>query len=263
MMSGRYSSWWRSVPRCSTAPPNRPHWTPALTCSDRSAVDEHLEAGDRAAGVVLAARARRGSRGATRPASPASLQLAEDPLAVLVHRCSPYPRRSRAGRASSRARLAHARPAAVEDLAGWAASGAGAASSTGRGHGRAWYTVSSLVLVGRHEWVRHRRRRTAPRARRGRSASGQRAPGWSGCAARRQPASRRPRGPGRRAPRPHGARRGSWPARPGGAQAGAQRGSRIIAGQADRIVLTRRCSRQVAGSAPAGRADVGRAPVRA
>ena len=31
-----YASWWRSVPRFSTAPPNRPHCTPALTISDRS-----------------------------------------------------------------------------------------------------------------------------------------------------------------------------------------------------------------------------------
>lgn len=31
-----YAWWWRSVPRFSTAPPNRPHCTPALTISDKS-----------------------------------------------------------------------------------------------------------------------------------------------------------------------------------------------------------------------------------
>src|SRR5882757_384061 len=31
-----YALWWRSVPRFSIAPPNRPHCTPALTISDRS-----------------------------------------------------------------------------------------------------------------------------------------------------------------------------------------------------------------------------------
>ena len=36
MMSGRYASWCRSVPSAWTAPPNRPHWTPALTISERS-----------------------------------------------------------------------------------------------------------------------------------------------------------------------------------------------------------------------------------
>ena len=32
----RYSSWWRSVPRCWIAPPQRPNCTPHLTSSDRS-----------------------------------------------------------------------------------------------------------------------------------------------------------------------------------------------------------------------------------
>ena len=37
MTSRRYFSCWRRVPSSSSAPPNRPHWTPALTISDRSA----------------------------------------------------------------------------------------------------------------------------------------------------------------------------------------------------------------------------------
>ena len=36
MIRGTYAWWWRSVPRFSIAPPNRPHCTPAFTMSDRS-----------------------------------------------------------------------------------------------------------------------------------------------------------------------------------------------------------------------------------
>jgi hypothetical protein len=38
MMPGSHLAWCSSVPRCITADPNSPHWTPALICRDGSAV---------------------------------------------------------------------------------------------------------------------------------------------------------------------------------------------------------------------------------
>src|SRR5436309_1095802 len=42
MIRGTYAWWWRSVPRFSMAPPNRPHCTPALTSSDPVALNRRM-----------------------------------------------------------------------------------------------------------------------------------------------------------------------------------------------------------------------------
>ena len=114
MTSRRYSSWWRLVPSSCSAPPNSPHWTPALTISDRSPKASISIEVDRAAGVVLAAVLLREAE-----ADPAGvgqlLGRAGDPLAGLLHGLAVD--RQEVGVVQVLAGVAaHVRPAAVQDL---------------------------------------------------------------------------------------------------------------------------------------------------
>ena len=97
--------WWRLVPSSDTAPPKRPHWTPALTKSERSRVTEHLERGHRLAVAGGPALVLREADGGIRLAGQGA-QLGGDPGPVLVHRerCRTADRRSPGrGRGSGRA----------------------------------------------------------------------------------------------------------------------------------------------------------------
>ena len=83
-MPGSHLSWCSCVPRCSTAQPNRPHWTPALICSDGSAMTSSSKLAMDAAVVVLPAQAR-GEGPVHGLGVDQFVQLGEDAFAVLVH----------------------------------------------------------------------------------------------------------------------------------------------------------------------------------
>ena len=114
MTSRRYLSCCRLVPSSCSAPPNRPHWTPALTISDRSPNASISIEVDRAAGVVLAAVLLREAE-----ADPAGvgqlLGRAGDPLAGLLHVLAVDRQEVRVVQVLAGV-AAHVGPAAVQDL---------------------------------------------------------------------------------------------------------------------------------------------------
>ena len=135
-------SWWRIVPRCSTAPPNSPNWTPHLTSRLRSPNASVSKPAIEPRDVAERRRTRPGSPSRSRRSSPA-----------------PPPRPSTCARYASRGRSVDGRVAGLgEPVADHRRGSSASGPSSSVGGGRAGAAHASRLVAGRR--VRRPRART-------------------------------------------------------------------------------------------------------
>ncbi len=165
MMPGSHFSWCSSVPRWFTAEPKRPHWTPALICSEGSAMTSSWKP----ATLAPCSSAPPTAAGKARCTAPLSTRIFSWPKARL--RCSVWvspsvlcssgrPASSRAVRRTSAHLPSSCSPRAATSTAGvpaawvpvaWAVLGAGAAG-VGWPAGRSASSVMSIPSLALTLW---------------------------------------------------------------------------------------------------------------